>query len=223
MRGDGGRFIRPPDRVRKVPPALATSTPGRSGSLFAAARQAPCGPTAALVAWASYGAGHGPIGPMAAPRDTIDLGGPKCPMGPRGLARRDGQIVSRRWHPWAATDLTCAPHRPEGAKDPRGGRRAAMFRGSGRAWVADVQWPIDPTRELSLCSEAPFYAARAAVCALTWVRLRLNESSSAHPRKRQGPISRAARGQKQPALWGPDRTCRRCRGRVAPRAACVHG
>jgi hypothetical protein len=59
-----------------------------------------------------------------------------------------------------------------------------MFRGSGkRVWVADVQWPIGPTRELSLCSEAPF-PPPAQRCALTWGRLRLNERSSA--KKRHG-------------------------------------
>jgi hypothetical protein len=57
-----------------------------------------------------------PIGPMAVPRDPIDLGGPCARWAPRGFGG-DGQIVSRRWHPWARRHRpTCASIGPRGAR-----------------------------------------------------------------------------------------------------------
>jgi hypothetical protein len=74
---------RPLDRVQKSPRALASClTPGRSG--FAVRGTSPLSP---YVPLRPLGVLQGKAGPprSALPRCPIDLGGPMCPMGPRGL------------------------------------------------------------------------------------------------------------------------------------------
>ena len=64
------------------------------------------------------GKGWNPIGPMAAPRDPIDLGRPPIyPMDPRW---------ARIWHPPGTLGAADLPSRPICPRDPKGGRCAVV-------------------------------------------------------------------------------------------------